>query len=222
VFVQIYGITTVEDARAVDALGPDSIGIVLDEGFAAWDKLDVATAKAVASAVKRSKLVVASLTPACDGIVATYETLRPAIVHLARANDMTAAALEEVRGRVAPAELMATVPVSDAQSTIALARRLSPYVDYLQLDTVHPDTGLVGATGAVHDWHISAAVVGAVDIPVLLSGGLGPDNVAEAIRQVRPAGVDSETRTSRDDDRLRKDLAKVEAFITAARTTESH
>jgi phosphoribosylanthranilate isomerase len=54
---------------------------------------------------------------------------------------------------------------------------------------------------------------------VILAGGLGPENVAEAIARVRPAGVDSETRTSRDDDRRRKDLAKVEAFIERARTT---
>lgn len=219
-FVQIYGITCIEDARAVDALGPDSIGIVLDEGYEAWDQLDVGTARAVAAVVTQSKLVVASLTPEPDGIVPTYETLRPAIVHLARAGDMKERALEEVRSRVAPAELMATVPVRDAEGTVALARRLAPLVDYLQLDTVAADTGLVGATGAVHDWSISAAVVAAVTTPVLLSGGLGPDNVAEAIERVQPFGVDSETRTSREDDRLRKDIDKVEEFIARARASD--
>jgi phosphoribosylanthranilate isomerase len=58
------------------------------------------------------------------------------------------------------------------------------------------------------------AVVGSR--PVVLAGGLGPDNVTEAICRVRPAGVDSETRTSRADDRRRKDLPKVEAFIAVA------
>ena len=80
----------------------------------------------------------------------------------------------------------------------------------------------MGATGLVHDWALSGAIVGAVSAqwscPVFLAGGLGPENVASAIEQVRPGGVDSETRTSRSDDRRRKDLDKVERFIAIARS----
>jgi len=100
---------------------------------------------------------------------------------------------------------------------MSLALRLAPLGDYLLLDTAHPKTGVVGATGLVHDWDLSTRLVEAVRCPVILPGGLGPDNVADAITRVRPSGVDSETRTSRDDDRRRKDLAKVEAFIHRAR-----
>lgn len=63
----------------------------------------------------------------------------------------------------------------------------------------------------------SIRIVTSAQRPVILAGGLGPDNVADAIAQVRPAGVDSETRTSSDSDRRRKDLAKVERFIDLAR-----
>lgn len=48
----------------------------------------------------------------------------------------------------------------------------------------------LGGTGRTHDWAISRAIVEAVGVPVLLAGGLGPDNVAEAIRRVAPWGVD--------------------------------
>ena len=85
------------------------------------------------------------------------------------------------------------------------------------LDTSHPETGTVGATGHVHDWGLSAEIVAASSSPVILAGGLGPDNVTEAIKRVQPAGVDSETRTSRPDSRRRKDLALVEEFIDHAR-----
>jgi phosphoribosylanthranilate isomerase len=61
--------------------------------------------------------------------------------------------------------------------------------------------------------------VEALDTPVILAGGLGPDNVSNAISAVRPFGVDSETRTSLDVDRRQKDFAKVEAFIAAARAS---
>lgn len=52
---------------------------------------------------------------------------------------------------------------------------------------------------------------------MILAGGLGPDNVKEAIRLVRPAGVDSKTKTDREDTH-EKDLGKVEAFHRAAKS----
>jgi phosphoribosylanthranilate isomerase len=216
VLVQIYGLTTVEDAVAVDRLGADHIGVVVDEGVDTWDTVDEDTARAIVDGIEQADVVALSLSTDPDRIVATAQLLQPAIVHLARAHLLTSAELDAVRAAVQPAELMATVPVVDADA-VDLARRLAASADWLLLDTAHPDTGVVGATGLVHDWTVSAAVVAAVDVPVFLAGGLGPHNVVEAIAATRPAGVDSETRTSRDDDRRRKDLAKVERFITLAR-----
>jgi phosphoribosylanthranilate isomerase len=66
-----------------------------------------------------------------------------------------------------------------------------------------------------HDWSISRRVVETVKIPVILAGGLGPNNVAEAIRAVRPAGVDSKTKTDRDGSH-QKDLDRVRRFQEAA------
>jgi phosphoribosylanthranilate isomerase len=216
VLVQIYGLTTVEDAAAVDRLGADHIGVVVDEGVDTWDSVDEATARAIVAAVERAKVVALSLSTDPARIRMTAELLRPAIVHLARAHLMTTEALDAVRVAIAPAELMATVPVLDA-SAVETARRLAASADWLLLDTAHPDSGVVGATGLVHDWTVSAAVIDAVDVPVFLAGGLGPQNVVEAIAATHPAGVDSETRTSRAEDRRRKDLAKVEHFLTLAR-----
>jgi len=72
-----------------------------------------------------------------------------------------------------------------------------------------------GGGGAVHDWDLSAELVRSVrPLPVLLAGGLGPHNVAAAVAQVQPAGVDAssglETGTG-------KDKLKVAAFLRAAR-----
>jgi phosphoribosylanthranilate isomerase len=130
---------------------------------------------------------------------------------------MPSATVESVRESLAPRELMLTVPVRDGDS-LAVAHRLDALADFLLLDSAHPSSGVVGATGLVHDWNLSAEIVAAASCPVFLAGGLGPENVTEAIRRVRPAGVDSETRTSRADDRRRKDMSKVEEFIALARS----
>jgi phosphoribosylanthranilate isomerase len=111
---------------------------------------------------------------------------------------------------------MLTIPVRDGAS-IALAERYAACADALLLDSAHPATGVVGATGLVHDWCLSRRIVERVSVPVILAGGLGPDNVLEAIERTRPAGVDSETRTSRDDDRRRKDPERVRLFLARAR-----
>jgi phosphoribosylanthranilate isomerase len=215
VLTQIYGLTTVADTVEVDRLGADHLGVVVDEGIATWDSVDEETAIAIARAVQDARLVALSLSTSRDRIVATSELMDPAIVHLARAYRIPSELLLHLRDDLRPSELMLTVPVVD-EASVDEAVRLAPMGDYLLLDSSHPSTGVVGATGLVHDWDLSARIVATVGCPVVLAGGLGPDNVAAAIRRVRPAGVDSETRTSRDGDRRRKDLAKVDAFIANA------
>jgi len=64
--------------------------------------------------------------------------------------------------------------------------------------------------------NISRQIVEAVRTPVVLAGGLGPDNVVDAILAVKPAGVDSKTRTDLGDSHT-KDLGKVAAFNKAAK-----
>jgi phosphoribosylanthranilate isomerase len=217
VFVQVYGITTTEDAAEVDRLRPDSVGVVLDEGVPTWDSVDADTARAIVTALPHVRVVALSLSTEPDRILATFKTIGPDIVHLARADAIDDATLQRIRAKIEPAQLMLTVPV-EGPDAIDVARRLSEVGDCLLLDTKHPDTGVVGASGHTHDWSVSADIVNTLDIPVVLAGGLGPENVRDAISAVRPFGVDSETRTSLESDRRRKDMAKVESFISLARS----
>jgi len=71
-----------------------------------------------------------------------------------------------------------------------------------------------GGTGRTFDWSIASALPGRI----VLAGGLGPDNVAEAIRTVRPWGVDACSRLEREPGK--KDFAKVEEFIRQVRNTQ--
>ena len=220
VLTQIYGITTAADAALVNALAPDHVGVVLDEGIATWDTVDEPTLRAILRELPDVSVVALSLSTERDRILRTVERVASAWLHLARAESIAPETLARLRADVAPCRLMLTVPVRDL-AALELAARLAACADALLLDSAHPATGLVGATGHVHDWSLSRQIVERTRVPVILAGGLGPENVAEAIRRTRPAGVDSETRTSRTDDRRRKDPERVRLFLERARAVSS-
>lgn len=69
---------------------------------------------------------------------------------------------------------------------------VAPNVNAILLDSGNQTLAIkeLGGTGRVHDWQLSARIREAVDIPLFLAGGLNPANVADAINQVRPFGVD--------------------------------
>ncbi len=99
-----------------------------------------------------------------------------------------------------------------------LVRKISlftPFANAFITDTYDPETGAEGATGKTHDWEISKRIVELSELPVILAGGLNPDNVAEAIRFVNPAGVD--VHTGVEDKDGKKDERLVKKFVENAR-----
>ncbi|MFQ5572253.1 MAG: phosphoribosylanthranilate isomerase, partial [Rhodothermales bacterium] len=72
------------------------------------------------------------------------------------------------------------------------ARAAAPHVDALLLDSGNPALAVkeLGGTGRTHDWHISRRICEEAEVPVFLAGGLTPENVADAVRRVKPFGLD--------------------------------
>jgi phosphoribosylanthranilate isomerase len=114
-------------------------------------------------------------------------------------------------------KLVQVIHVTGKES-VEEAIRVAPHVDALLLDSGNQNLAVkeLGGTGRVHDWSLSHMIVQSVPRPVFLAGGLKPDNVADAIRGVRPFGVDvcSGLRT---DGNL--DEAKLAAFMHAISLT---
>lgn len=88
------------------------------------------------------------------------------------------------------------------------------YVDAFITDTFDPKTGASGATGKTHDWSVTKELIDQSPKPIILAGGLTPDNVNEAIQNIQPIGVDAHTGLEGSDGR--KDSAMVQSFITQA------
>jgi phosphoribosylanthranilate isomerase len=216
VLVQIYEVQTPEEALALARLGVDHIGVLVGDGRFPRE-LSPAQAKAIFAAVPpEAKRVALSLSEKPEEVARTIEETRPDIVQLQAAiDDFSVAMTRAVKEGFPETPVMRAIPVID-ETSIAIARSYDGVADFLLLDSYDPGTGQFGALGRTHDWRLSRRIVESVGIPVILAGGLGPENVAEAIAAIAPAGVDSKTLTDRPDG-PGKDLDKVRAFVAAAK-----
>lgn len=216
---QIYAATSVADALTLAELGVDHVGFVAGDYGLVHGELSLAQARAIVEALPAG-VVPCALTMATDvdEILRMAREVRPAIVHVSTDPwDVDVEAMATLRRRLPrQVRLMKAIPVAD-DSALELARQFAPVSDLLLLDTKVAGLPGVGATGATHDWQISRRIVAEVGRPVILAGGLTPDNVARAIAAVQPWGVDSNTGTNLPGDPVTKDFEKVRAFVRRAK-----
>lgn len=213
---QIYEVSNPQEARAIAEIGVDHIGVLIGQGEFPRE-LPLAEVTRIAAAVTPPAKLSALFLTADVALIENWgRALRPPILHLGAAPDLLgpreAARLKE---RLPASRLMRSMPVVGEDSP-ALARSYEGIADFLLLDSHRAADRQIGALGVTHDWRISRRIVETVRVPVILAGGLGPNNVAAAIRAVRPAGVDSKTKTDREGAHV-KDLARVRRFHEAAR-----
>ena len=120
---------------------------------------------------------------------------------------------EDLRQALPGISLVQVIHVTGPEA-VHEALAISSHVDAILLDSGNQSLKVkeLGGTGRTHDWALSRAIRESVEVPVYLAGGLKPENVAEAIRAVRPFGVDvcSGLRT---DGRL--DESKLKSFFAA-------
>lgn len=120
-----------------------------------------------------------------------------------------------LRAALPAVELVQVIHVNGI-SALQEALLVAPWVDRLLLDSGNPNAGIkqLGGTGLTHDWSISRQIVAQTEVPVFLAGGLNHGNVADAIEQVKPFGLDLCTGV-RSAGQL--DEALLQQFVAAAR-----
>jgi len=217
--IQIYTMQTPEEAAAIAQLGVDHIGVSPAHKNLPGE-VDYDTARAIFAAVPENVTKVAlTVDEDLDAIEEMVHATEPDIVHLCGLmGAVPPDAVRELRRRLPDVAIMQAISVGGPEA-IEEAIRYQEVADYLILDTQAPDIPGVGASGVTHDWNISRAIVQQTRIPVILAGGLSPENVADAIRAVRPWGVDSLTHTNKplSGGGFRKDIERVRQFVAAAR-----
>ena len=221
--IQIYTIQSVEEALELADLGVDHIGVTpASRGLPG--EIDIKTAYSICKSVKDSLVTVAlSVESDINLILSMVKEVKPQILHLCSPEGfITPQSIKDLKERLytnnIDIEIMQAISVKGFES-VENAISYVEEVDYLILDTQSKDVYGIGASGDTHDWNVSKEIVNSVDIPVILAGGLSPENVTDAIRHVKPWGVDSLTHTNKPltGGGFIKDIEKVKSFVSASR-----
>jgi phosphoribosylanthranilate isomerase len=249
IVIQIYEVQDPAEAQALIALGVDHVGsVIVSEND--WKISAVQdTIRDVKGAGAKSSLIPLFNHP--DSVFRTLEYYQPDMVHFCEALvDQVGAAQnyiqlirlqQQVKQRFPDILIMRSIPIvqqgsSGCVDTLEISREFEAVSDFFLTDTLlvkkggtqldrQPVEGFVGITGQTCDWEIAAKLVAESPIPVILAGGISPQNVSDAIQSVQPAGVDSCTQTNMQAGngrtiRFRKDLEKVKAFVQAVKAAE--
>ena len=215
--VQIYEVTSAEEASALTKLGVDHIGVLVGKGEFPREQSIEAAKRIFVGIPPSSKGSALCLSADLSVIELVVVNLRPAILHLgASANLVRPEHVLQLKKKFERLCIARSIPVLDEES-ISVAQSYDGIADMLLLDSHRPGDAQIGALGIPHSSEIDRTIVERVRIPVIIAGGLGPDNVVDAIRAVHPAGVDSKTKTDKDDGSHIKDLQKVKQFVSLAK-----
>ena len=201
--VKICGITRREDAELAVEHGAWAIGLIFHGPSPR--KPDLQTAASIGAALKRQVEVVGVFVNRELGEVAEIADAC-SLTMLQLHGDEGPVYCDEIRRRTG-LKIIKAARVRDQASLQALSAFRQ--VDYHLVDAHHPD--LFGGTGATFDWELLRAR--RAHVPLVLSGGLTPDNVADAIRATHPFAVDTASGTEASPGV--KDPAKLTAFFGA-------
>lgn len=209
--IKICCIKSVDEARLAIRSGATAVGLVSEMPSGPGVIPEERIAEIVSAVAGEVETFLLTSQRETDAIVAQQRRTGASCLQLV--DTLPSGGLEVLRSALPDTGLIQVVHVLN-EASIDLAVGVSPHCDALLLDSGSPSGPVreLGGTGRVHDWSLSRRIVERARAPVYLAGGLGPANVAEAIRTVRPTGVDlcSGVRT---DGRL--DPQKLAAFFHA-------
>jgi phosphoribosylanthranilate isomerase len=205
--IKVCGITGLDDARSAVAAGADALGFIFVEQSPRH------------SDPERVREIVRRLPPFVNAVgvfVDADPTHVEEIAHYCRLD------LVQLHGSESPdycRNLSIGVVKAFRVGPGFSASHLVPYVEGVRaflLDTYHPE--MAGGTGKTFDWDLLRGI-GAVSRPVILAGGLKPENVVSAIERVRPYAVDVNSGVEWAPGR--KDAERIERFVRLVREADS-
>ncbi|WP_256297022.1 phosphoribosylanthranilate isomerase [Haloarchaeobius salinus] len=205
--VKVCGLTREEDVDAAVDAGADALGFVVDIPVDSPREIPAErAAELVAHAPPFVTTVLVTMPDAPERTVALTEQVEPDAVQIH--SDLPPGDVAYLRSRV-DAQVVKHVDAAAPET----ATRYVDVVDALLVDSIGEDGG--GGTGETHDWTRTRAATADLDVPVILAGGLTPENVGEAVATVDPFAVDVASGVEARGGV--KDHDALAAFVAAAR-----
>jgi len=211
---KLCGLGTEADVHAAVDAGADALGFITD--------VSVDTPREVPP--ERAATLAASVPPFVTTVAVTIPERVGGAVDVADRVDPDAL---QIHGEFSPDEVREIRERAGVDVIVALdadepdrARDLDGAADALLVDSLSDDGA--GGTGETHDWAATRELREALSTPVVLAGGLTPENVAAAVETVQPFAVDVASGVERADEPGRKAHDALRAFVReASRTTEA-
>lgn len=210
-FVKICGLKTAEAVHASAKAGADFLGFVF---FPKSPRNITPEAAASISKGVSAKKVAVVVNPTNDLLQHIYSTLKPDYFQLH--GDESAARAVAIR-ETFQTPIIKAIGIA-TKDDLKLADEFKDIAEYILLDAKPPkDSDMTGGLGKTFNWSLLTTNNQQPATNFFLSGGLTPDNVAEAIRINKPYGVDVSSGV--ESSAGVKDLQKIKAFIAACKTT---
>jgi phosphoribosylanthranilate isomerase len=190
--IQIAGVSSLEEALFCHEVGVDAVGFTLELPHGPHDGLTT----------EKAAFIINRLPEGLLPVIITYVNRAEAACKLITATKgraiqfhggISESELKVFRRSCPQVKTIGRVTVIGEESLAGASRFKAPLWDAIILDSSDPATGRIGATGRTHDWSVSARIVRAAPVPVILAGGLNSGNVREAILAVKPHGIDAHT-----------------------------
>jgi len=203
--VKICGITNVEDAVECVRLGANMLGFVFADSPR---KVDADTVKHIDRIIGGDAKTVGVFTQETEEVVSIMRECGLTYAQLHGGQS------EEFARKLGAGVVIRVARVENEASVDALAQYTT--AGFFLLDTYRKD--LAGGTGETFDWNLAVRAK-SLGKPLILSGGLNPENVADAIRVVQPYAVDVSSGVEAFPGK--KDPAKVKEFIINVRKADN-
>lgn len=217
--IQVAGIIDIEEAKMLMDLGVEYLGFPLRLPVNKEDLTEDEAEKVIKEIKSPHKAVLITYLDCAVKIIDFCSKLNVTIVQLH--GNIEIEELKKLKALRPDIEVIKSLVVHDnnMQELESTVISFSPWVDMFITDTFDPSTGASGATGKTHDWRISKHLIELSPRPVIIAGGLNPDNVRQAILFTNPAGVD--VHTGIENISGRKDFELTKQFIFECRTAFS-
>lgn len=208
--VKICGITREEDLAVAVAAGADAVGFLVGVPSSPRNLTLERAERLLKQVPVFVDSVVVTIPDSIDSLVKIYDRLRPTAIQIHGEKPFQASV---IRNKIRDVHLIKTVYAKTGNVTAAVIEDSKAF-DAILLDSFTKEQ--YGGTGVVHDWELSRQIKQTIEpTPLILAGGLKPENVKEAILTVQPYAVDVASGVE-----LRpavKDPKKVLAFIENAK-----